>query len=89
MLTSQEFRRLIVRMGGLWAASDLMRMFGSKARLWVNDETFPVSAWEAGPIRQYPGLEVWNWLMAREKWTEAEQIKAEIEAMDRRKFEKA
>jgi hypothetical protein len=89
MLTSQEFRRLIVRMGGLWTASDLGRMFGRRARLWVTDDDWPASAWEAGSIKLYPGLEVWNWLVKTEKWTDAELFKAELDSMDRRKFEKA
>jgi hypothetical protein len=88
-LTSQEFRRLIIRMGGLWTASDLARLFGRSARLWVQDDSFPSAAWEAGTSQLYPGLEVWHWLNNKGQVSRAEQLKAKIESMDRRKFEEA
>lgn len=89
MLTAQEFRRLIAKMGGLWSAADLTRITGAKAREWPQRDGFPEPAWETGKVRLYSGWEVWHWLVENEKWAAAEYLNGELQSLDRRKFAKA
>ena len=89
MLTAQEFRRFIAKMGGLWSAADLSRLTGAKAREWAGRPGFPDPAWETGKVRLYSGWEVWHWLLENEKWTAAEYLKAEMESIGRKKFAQA
>ena len=86
MLTAQEFRRLIAKMGGLWSASELSELLEIKVRNWTGIDGFPDPAWQVGRVKVYSGWEVWEWLLRRERWSDASVLEGELEALARRSF---
>lgn len=87
MLTAAEFRRLIAKMGGLWSASELSDLLDAKVRNWTGYEDFPDTAWKVGRVKLYSGWEVWEWLLGKERWSDAQVLEAELNLLARRGFE--